>query len=289
MAPRPPQHAHVVLASLQSLAASSYGPAGRSKIVQAGGPEAVGGAITLTSISHRLFGALCMEDPFAKVLLQLLAARQERGADGGLLTIMVATGLVRGAADRKLPARFCASLLPAVLSRAVDAVLDGGAAATDDRRSGPPLPSAAVRMRMGDLRCLLAVVRTVLQPKHVAVPDTDTDALHRLALLVVEAFVGSLSDESGADGRAEPQAVDSDAEPGVSPSSAERRAAAVLPGATCRQPHTWLHVVACGCRPVRLPACPPAVLPASRRVAVPMMSSIGLYSPRLGHERASGR
>ena len=211
--------------SMQRLAASSYGPAGCSKIVQAG--EA-GGALTVTTTSHRLFGALCLDDPVAKVLQQLLTARQERGADGGLLTIMLAAGLVLGAAERGLPARLCAMLLPAALTRCVRAVLDGEG---DDV---PAVLPAAVAIRMSDLPCLLALVRAVLRPKHVAMPDDSDEAAQRLALLLVEAFVTSLTDAQAADGDQSQALTSPSASDQLLPSPAERRAAAVLPGESQR-------------------------------------------------------
>ena len=176
---------------MQRLAASSYGPAGCSKIVQAG--EA-GGALTVTTTSHRLFGALCLDDPVAKVLQQLLTARQERGADGGLLTIML-----DGEGDD----------VPAVLP-------------------------AAVAIRMSDLPCLLALVRAVLRPKHVAMPDDSDEAAQRLALLLVEAFVTSLTDAQAADGDQSQALTSPSASDQLLPSPAERRAAAVLPGESQR-------------------------------------------------------
>ena len=82
------------VASIGSLAATSYGPGGRAKVIRA---NAHGGALTVTSSSHRLFSAVKLEHPVALVLVELLAARQARGADGGLFTMLLATGLLRGA------------------------------------------------------------------------------------------------------------------------------------------------------------------------------------------------
>ena len=59
-----------VLELMRSLAASSYGPLGRSKMVQ---PRAGSGTLTVTSTSHRLFGELQLEHPVARVLLQYAA------------------------------------------------------------------------------------------------------------------------------------------------------------------------------------------------------------------------
>lgn len=220
---------HVAVRSMRELAASSYGPTGRSKIIQAGAAGA-GGALTVTTTSHRLFGALSLDDPLARVLLQLLEARQERGADGGLFTVMLAAGLVLGATERGLPARLCALLLPAALSQCLRAVLDGEHTSLTDC-SSPRSPPAAVPIRMSQLPCLLAMVRAVLQPKHVAVPDDSEESVPKLALLLVESFVTSLADDGAAADAADPAdaagAADDDA---IKPSAAERRAAAVLPG-----------------------------------------------------------
>ena len=82
-----------------SLAASSYGPRGRSKIVRVGGGRA-GAAVTVTTTSHRLFAALRLEHPAVKVLGELVAARQARGADCGLFTVLIASSLLIGA-DRR--------------------------------------------------------------------------------------------------------------------------------------------------------------------------------------------
>ena len=68
--------AEAALRVLHGLSDSSYGPGGRLKLVQSS-PDA--GAITLTSTSHRLFGAVRMVEPTGKVLLELLAGRQARG------------------------------------------------------------------------------------------------------------------------------------------------------------------------------------------------------------------
>jgi len=90
---------------------------------------------------------------------------------------------------------------------------------------------AAVAIRMSDLPCLLAIVRAVLRPKHVAMPDDSDEAAQRLALLLVEAFVTSLTDAQAADGDHQTQALTSpSASDQLLPSPAERRAAAVLPG-----------------------------------------------------------
>jgi len=291
VAPGPPsRHSPrlAVMRAMQRLAASSYGPAGCSKIVQAG--EA-GGALTVTTTSHRLFGALCLDDPVAKVLQQLLTARQERGADGGLLTIMLAAGLVLGAAERGLPARLCAMLLPAALTRCVRAVLDGEG---DDV---PAVLPAAVAIRMSDLPCLLAIVRAVLRPKHVAMPDDSDEAAQRLALLLVEAFVTSLTDAQAADGDHQTQALTSpSASDQLLPSPAERRAAAVLPGE--REPTREVGVRSSerppASRPSRQPRAPsPPAAAARTSLTHPPEAEdehfIGLYSLRLDDERANGQ
>jgi hypothetical protein len=78
-------------------------------------PFSPAGASTLTSVSHRLVANLRPDEPIAKVLLELLGARQARGADGGLFTVIFATALLRGSADSGLPPRVLAALLPEAL------------------------------------------------------------------------------------------------------------------------------------------------------------------------------
>ena len=104
------------LRTINQVAASALGPHGRSQLVQAG-KTGGGGAVTVTSTSHRIFDALRIDHPAARVLLQLLAARQARGADGGLLTVLLASSLVLGAGRRRLPTT-ARSLLPEVLTTA---------------------------------------------------------------------------------------------------------------------------------------------------------------------------
>ena len=202
-----------VLELMRSLAATSYGPMGRSKIVQ---PRAGSGTLTVTSMSHRLFGELQLEHPVARVLLQMLAGRQVRGADGGLFTVMLACSLVLGAKRQRLPARSCVSLLRGLLTESLHAVLEGrdasggttglvsGRPAGRCGRPWPPTPAAAVPLRMHDLPSLLSAVRSVLRPKHVGMPHMATAATRRaedgsgasacdeLALLVVRGFVESI-------------------------------------------------------------------------------------------------
>lgn len=184
------------------------------------------GVLTVTTTSHRLFGALTIEHPAARVLAQLLASRQERGADGGLLTIMLACSIVLGASRRRLPPRLCAALLPEMFSIALRMVLDGSVSAPSSGASGLRYLPTAAPVRMSDLRCLLSLVSTVLRPKHVAVPSGGGDDPEQLALLLVKCFVQSLSD--GAPAHVAP--IDDDGNDEGPPSPPARRAAAFLPG-----------------------------------------------------------
>lgn len=219
-----------VLEPLLQLAASSYGPAGRAKLIR---PDTAGecSSVTVTSISHRLFGALLVEDAVARVLLQLVAARQTRGADGGLLTLQLAALLVLGARRQRLPARLCAALLPEAFEACVRVVLWGdkgkahGRADAGPSSSGWRMPPASLPLRMSDLACLLALVQGVLAPKHVALPGGDTESIRQLALLIVKAFVESLPDaDESLTGHADEVAQ------AHGQSAVEVRAAAVLPG-----------------------------------------------------------
>ena len=97
---------------LEDLAGSCYGPCGRAKMVRANEEAS---ALMVTTTSHRLFAALRLPEPIAQVVLELLASRQARGADSGLFTILLATGLVRGAASSGLPAHVLTTLLPEAL------------------------------------------------------------------------------------------------------------------------------------------------------------------------------
>ena len=65
-AQRTAQTSEAVLAALQELALSTLGPAGRFKMIRANAQ----GALTVTSTSHRLFGALRLEHPLARVLAE---------------------------------------------------------------------------------------------------------------------------------------------------------------------------------------------------------------------------
>lgn len=211
----------VALRLMLDLAATSYGPGGRSKIVRAG---AAGGNLTVTTTSHRLLGALTLENPVARVLAQLIASRQERGADGGLLTIMIACGIVLGSSSRRLPPRLCAALLSEALDRGVRIVLDGSAVSSHAPcRPAAPNQGAAASLKMSNLPCLLSIVRAVLKPKHVALPSGCNDDADQLALLLVTCFVQSLADEAP-DRSAAPE----DDLSAVGPSA--KRAATFLPG-----------------------------------------------------------
>ena len=149
------------------LAATSFGPHGTSKTVRSGAQ----GTLTITSVSHRLFDAVRLDHPIARAVVQLLQARQAKGADGGLLTVIIASSLVLGASRRRIPVRICTWLLPVVLLNCVQRVVH----------------NAAVPLSLSDLPSLLALVRTVLAPKHIALPGGE-DVEH-LALLIVTAFV----------------------------------------------------------------------------------------------------
>ena len=92
---------------LHQLAASSFGPGGRFKMIRANDQ----GALTVTTTSHRLFGALRMDHPVCRVIVELLGARQAHGADGGLSTVMLATGLLLRVEESGLPRRQAATLL----------------------------------------------------------------------------------------------------------------------------------------------------------------------------------
>jgi hypothetical protein len=204
------------ISALRALAAIALGPGGRAHTICA---NACGGAITVTSTSHRIFDAVWLEHPAARAVVQLLAARQARGADGGLLTVLVASELIMGAARRRLPARLCATLLPDVLAVALRAVLDD-------------VLRAALPLRISDLPALLAIVRTVLAPKRVALPGCEAADVEKLALLIVTAFVRSLPDHGNeattARGSEEGAAAADDVRRAEGPTAA--RAAALLPG-----------------------------------------------------------
>ena len=152
----------LALDTLSHLASTCYGPAGRSKIVRA---NASGGGLTITSTSHKLFSALALHEPIAKVVLELLIARQAKGADGGLFTVLLTTGLLRGAWRSSLPPRVFAALVPEALARCAAYARCG---------------SLAGQLRISHLPTLLALVRGVLAPKHVALPAGDAAALQPL-------------------------------------------------------------------------------------------------------------
>ena len=207
--------ASTALDAVWLLASTSYGPAGRSKLVRAN--EAA--ALTVTTTSHVLFSAVKLDEPVAKVILELLAARQQKGADGGLFTVMFAASLLRGVWRSRLPPRIAALLLPEALAWCASYARSGSAA-------------LAGRFRMSALPCLLALVRGVLAPKHVALPAGDDSALQQLCVLVVSAFVraaprsGGGGGGGGGGGDDEPNA-DLDVDEGSAP--AQRRAARLLP------------------------------------------------------------
>jgi hypothetical protein len=187
------------LAALRRLAASSYGPAGRSKVLRA---NANSNGTLVTSISHRLFGALHVEHPAMRVLLESLQQRQS--ADGGLFTVLLATELLLSVIASGEHGRRIAALLPQVGDRAAAYVLK-------------PSGHASVALRLSDLNALLALVhgataanypacaphaasRTrvascagVLSTKRVALPSLKDGVqggeVRHLALLIVSAFV----------------------------------------------------------------------------------------------------
>ena len=133
---------------INRLAATSYGPGGRSKVVRASGSSE---GVLVTSISHRLFGVLRLEHPVAKVLLELLNHRQAQGADGGLFTVLLATELLLGVLESGDHGRRLAALLPQAVDRCITYV--------DHPRSG-----ASVPLRLSDLSALLAIVHGVSVP-----------------------------------------------------------------------------------------------------------------------------
>ena len=151
----------LALDTLSHLASTCYGPAGRSKIVRAN----ASGGLTITSTSHKLFSALALHEPISKVVLELLIARQAKGADGGLFTVLLTTGLLRGAWRSSLPPRVVAALVPEALARCAAYARCG---------------SLAGRLRISHLPTLLALVRGVLAPKHVALPAGNAAALQAL-------------------------------------------------------------------------------------------------------------
>ena len=200
----------LALDTLSHLASTCYGPAGRSKIVRA---NASGGGLTVTSTSHKLFSALALHEPIAKVVLELLVARQAKGADGGLFTVLLTTGLLRGAWRSSLPPRVFAALVPEALARCASYARCG---------------SLAGRLRISHLPTLLALVRGVLAPKHVALPAGDHAALQQLCVLVVSAFVRAVPRAAPLPDSSREAAV---AEEGLAPAAC--RAARLLP--TLRQ------------------------------------------------------
>ena len=202
------------MATLRQLAATSIGPLGYSHVIQANASSAV----TVTSISHRLFDQLRIEHPAARAVLQLLQLRQAKGADGGLLTVLMATSLVLGVSHRRLPARLVSSLLPSVLHGCLKSVLN------DAERAGQG--AAAVPLRLSDLPSLLALVRTVLVPKHIALPGGTIKHAEHLALLTVTAFVRSLPESPDASGGDPAEAAEARAAHGASAA----RAALSMPG-----------------------------------------------------------
>ena len=153
----------LALDTLSHLASTCYGPAGRSKIVRAN----ASGGLTITSTSHKLFSALALHEPISKVVLELLIARQAKGADGGLFTVLLTTGLLRGAWRSSLPPRVVAALVPEALARCAAYARCG---------------SLAGQLRISHLPTLLALVRGVLAPKHVALPAGDAAALQPAGL-----------------------------------------------------------------------------------------------------------
>ena len=210
------------LRMLHSIASTSIGPAGRPKLIR---PHGQCSSVTVTSVSHRLFGNLKLSHPIGRVVQQLLVARQARGSDGGLLTVLLACRLILSAHERRLPARLCASLLPEVLACSVRAVLGEGDGSQRLAGGGVPYLPASAPLRMSDMRSLLAVVRAVLAPKRVAFPGAEPEDIERLAVLLVSAFVRSLPD-----GAAAATANPSEAAEARSSRAAAARAAMLLPG-----------------------------------------------------------
>ena len=198
----------LALDTLSHLASTCYGPAGRSKIVRA---NASGGGLTVTSTSHKLFSALTLHEPIAKVILELLVARQAKGADGGLFTVLLTTGMLRGVWRSSLPARVAAALMPEALARCAAYARCG---------------SLAGQLRISHLPTLLALVRGVLAPKHVALPAGDPVALQQLCVLVVSAFVRAVPRAAPLPTSSRVAAAEA-AEEGLAPAAS--RAARLLP------------------------------------------------------------
>jgi len=169
----------VALEIIRDLAASCYGPSGRPKLIRA---NESGGAVTVTSTSHRLFGAMRLQHPAARVLLELLSARQAHGADGGHFTLMLSTELVLRMHNSRVPPRLATALLQEALE-------------VCGRFLHEPDCACAPRLRVGSLPSLLGLVRAVVAPKRVALPGVDADGLQRLCVLLVDAFVRSLPDD----------------------------------------------------------------------------------------------
>ena len=201
------------LSTLRDLSATSFGPGGRSKIIR----NTKHSALTVTSISHRLFAAVRLEHPAASALLQLLTDRHAKGADGGMLTVLLASSIALAVGRSRLPPRMCASLLPELVLNCVRLV-------TSDAAGG--LGAAAVPFHMSDLHSLLALVRTVLAPKRIALPGSDPADVDRLALLLVRALVQSLPETGAGSAGDAAEAAEARAQEGV----AAARALATLPG-----------------------------------------------------------
>ena len=252
----------LALDTLSHLAGTCYGPAGRSKIVRA---NASGGGLTVTTTSHKLFSALALHEPIAKIVLELLVARQAKGADGGLFTVLLATGLLRGAWRSGLPARVVAALVPEALARCAAYARCGGLAG---------------QLRISHLPTLLALVRGVLAPKHVALPVGDPAALQQLCVLVVSAFV-----------RAVPRAVPLPAAGHVAAAAASVeglapaacRAARLLP-ALRQLPLVGRHVRESKAATLRIPGCNPTyprLQPYASQAATLRISGCNPAHPRL--------
>ncbi|KAL3924410.1 MAG: hypothetical protein SGPRY_003922 [Prymnesium sp.] len=214
------------LSQLRWLAASSYGPSGSSKIVRASptSPPLV------TSLSHRLFGALACDEPLCRVLLDLLAAKQANGSDGGLFTLLLASHLLLRARESGIHP----TPLAAQLGEAMEWCL---------RFLDSPQCAAAAPLGMSHLPSLLALLHSILSPKRVAFPAQDPlpssalpspslpsqDALRSpptsdarsLALLILRGFVHSIGSEEPSPSRLASEAA---------PSSPDERASRLLPG-----------------------------------------------------------
>jgi len=203
---------HSALQLLRTLSASSYGPAGKSKIIRASSD----GALTITSTSHRIFGAIRVEQPLARVLLELTSARQAGGADGGLFTLLLATELLLLAERAPLSSHLVSSLLPEAMELCTSFLLAPECAVVAD-------------LKVSDLESLLALMQSVLSPKRVALPSLDglnpaVGEVRQLAFLIVSAFVQSIGSAADYETEMAPSKTN------LNPSQPDEQPTNLLPG-----------------------------------------------------------